>query len=321
MKILVTGGAGFIGSYTIKSLLERGDEVICIDDFNDYYDPQLKEYRIQKFLGEYTFPIYRVDIRDTESLRNIFLTHKIDCICHLAARAGVRSSLLDPVLYAQVNIQGTINILEMARNFGVKKIIISSSSSVYGGNEKLPFSESDRVDTPISPYAATKRTCELIGYNYHHLYQISVVLLRFFTVYGPWGRPDMAYFAFANAIMKEKPIEVYNFGKMKRDFTYISDIVDGILASIDAELNYEIINLGHNSPEDLLEFIHVLEESFGKKVKTILKPLQPGDVVETYADIEKAKKLLKFEPKISIQKGIPQFVEWYRHYYKTNSLQ
>lgn len=318
MNVLVTGGAGFIGSHTIKKLIDDGHQIICVDDFNTYYNPQLKEDRIKKFLKDYHFPVYRTDIRDMSGLRAIFVQHKIDKICHLAARAGVRASLKDPFLYEEVNIKGTMNLLELAREFEIHNFVLASTSSVYGGNTKLPFSESDPVDRPISPYAATKKACELIGYYYHHLYKLPIICLRFFTVYGPWGRPDMALFSFTDAIMKGHAIDVYNHGKMKRDFTYIDDIVNGIVAALNAQLGYEIINLGHNHPEDLMEFIATIEKSVGKATEKNLKPLQPGDVVATYADIQKAQKLLGFQPKTSIYQGIPQFVEWYKEYDNTS---
>src|SRR3990167_8532622 len=317
MKILVTGGAGFIGAHTIKKLIDRGDEVICVDDFSDGYDPALKEARIKTFLADYTFPVYRTDIRDLTALRTIFQEHKIDKICHLAARAGVRTSIAKPFLYEEVNVRGTMNMLEVAREFNIKNFVFASTSAVYGGNTKLPFSESDRVDTPLSPYAASKKSSELMAYYYHHLYKLPCIGLRFFTVYGPWGRPDMALFVFTDNIIKGQPIDVYNHGKMRRDFTYIDDIVSGVVSALDQQLDFEIINLGHNHPEDLMEFIGVLEKAIGRgPAQKNLMPLQPGDVPATSADIAKAQKLLGFAPKTAIQEGIPNFVNWYKDYYK-----
>jgi len=316
MTILVTGGAGFIGSYVTKKLLERGDEVVVVDDFNDYYDPQLKEDRIKKFLGDFNFKLYRDDIRDLKAMRRIFKENEIQKVCHLAARAGVRASLENPLLYEEVNVRGTMNLLELAKDFSVENFTFASSSSVYGNNKKIPFSETDSVDHPISPYAATKKATELIAYTYHHLYNLNCTGLRYFTVYGPWGRPDMALYKFANKIAKNEIIDVYNFGKMKRDFTYVDDIVEGTVAALDKNCPYEVINLGNNRPVELKHFISCIERELGKKAKMNLMPIQPGDVPETYADIEKAKKLLGFEPKIKIEEGTRKFIKWYRSYHK-----
>ena len=316
MKILVTGGAGFIGSHTIKKLLKRGDDVVVVDDFNDYYDVTLKEDRISKFLGNPDIPVYREDIRNLDAMKKIFKEQKIDKVCHLAARAGVRASLLDPFLYEEVNVRGTLNLLECAKEFGIENFVYASSSSVYGGNKKIPFSESDPVDNPISPYAATKKTCELLAHTYHHLYKLRTTGLRYFTVYGPWGRPDMALFKFTRLIKKGEPIEVYNFGKMKRDFTFIDDIVAGTISSLDKNLDYEIINLGNNHTEELSYFIECIEKELGKQAIKELKEIPPGDVPQTYANIEKAKTLLGFEPKTRITEGIKEFISWYQQYYQ-----
>lgn len=314
MKILVTGGAGFIGSHVIKALLDHGEEVISIDDFNDYYDVSLKENRILPFKDHPQFQLYRNDICDFPKLKTLFEEHTIDKICHLAARAGVRASIQAPFLYERVNIMGTMNLLELARDYKVKNFVFASTSSVYGGNTKIPFTETDQVDRPISPYAATKKAGELLCYTYHHLYELSITCLRFFTVYGPCGRPDMALFKFAKAIEENRPIDVYNFGKMKRDFTYIEDIVNGVVSALDKELGYEIINLGNSHAEDLEYFIQCIEKELEEKAIRNYIPIQPGDVPETYADITKAKKLLHFEPKTHIEEGIKKFIEWYKDY-------
>lgn len=314
--ILLTGAAGFIGFHTAKDLLGKGHEVIGIDDFNDYYEVSLKENRA-KILEEYPgFKMYRANICNEKEMQKIFEENTIDKICHLAARAGVRYSIQHPLLYEEVNVKGTTLLLEMARNHHIHDFIFASSSSVYGGNTKIPFSESDPVDHPISPYAATKKACELIGHTYHHLYKMNVIGLRFFTVYGPWGRPDMALFQFTKSIVNGEPIEVYNHGKMRRDFTYIDDVVAGVVAALDVEVGYEIFNLGNSHPEELETFIECIEKALGKKAHKKYLPIQPGDVPETYADIAKAKKILGFEPKTRLENGIPQFIKWYREYYE-----
>jgi UDP-glucuronate 4-epimerase len=316
MKILVTGGAGFIGSHTIKALLDRGDEVVSIDDYNDYYTPNLKRDRISKFLGNYTFPALDLDIRNYKDLQKLFAEYKFDKVCHLAARAGVRASLEDPFVYEETNIKGTLNLLELSRQHGIKNFVFASSSSVYGNTDKIPFSEEDRVDHPISPYAATKKATELLAYTYHHLYGLKCTGLRFFTVYGPWGRPDMAYFNFAKKILAGETIDVYNYGKdLKRDFTYVDDIVKGVLACLDKNYDYEIFNLGNNQPVELGEFISTLEKHLGQEANKNLLPMQPGDVMITYANIDKAQKFLGYEPNISIDDGLKNFVEWYQNYY------
>ena len=259
MKILVTGGAGFIGSHTAKSLMDRGDEVVIVDNFNDYYDPQLKRDRVANVLGGYDFKLHEADIRDREKMAEIFEAEKIDKVVHLAAMAGVRYSLENPLLYTDVNVMGTANLLEISRIHGVKNFVYASSSSVYGVNEKVPFSESDPVDNPISPYAATKKANELQAHVYSYTHGMNTTGLRFFTVYGPWGRPDMAYFKFTNLITQGKPIEVYNNGKILRDFTYIDDIGAGIIAVLDADLKCEVMTIGADKPEELGTYIEVLE--------------------------------------------------------------
>jgi UDP-glucuronate 4-epimerase len=314
-KVLITGGAGFVGSNLAKKLMGRGDKVVVIDNFNNYYDPQLKKDRIKIYLKGYKFKLYKGDIRDQRLLEKIFKTEKIDKVMHLAALAGVRSSLLDPAAYEDVNIKGTLNLLEMARKYKIKNFVYASSSSVYGNNKKQPFSESDNVDTPISPYAATKKATELLAHVYSHIYGLNTTGLRFFTVYGPWGRPDMALFLFTDAIMKNKPIKVFNYGKMSRNFTYVDDIVSGTIKVIDANLKYGIINIGGDREETLMRYIEVLENNLGKIAKKKMMPMQPGDVPSTVADIRKLRRL-GWKPTTRIETGIKNFVDWYKKYYK-----
>lgn len=317
-KVLITGGAGFIGSALAKKLMDRGDKVVLIDNFNNYYDPQLKRDRIKKYLKGYTFKLYKGDIRDIKLLEKIFRTEKLDKVMHLAALAGVRNSLLDPIAYEDVNVKGTLNLLEMARKYKIKNFVYASSSSVYGNNKKQPFSKSDSVDMPISPYAATKKATELLAHVYSHIYGLNTTGLRYFTVYGPWGRPDMALFLFADGITKGKPIKVFNYGKMSRNFTYVDDIVSGTIKVIDANLKCEIMNIGGDREETLMRYIEVLENCLGKKAKKKMLPMQPGDVPATVADIRKLRKL-GWKPTTRIEKGIKNFVEWYREYYKIKS--
>ncbi|MBW2973155.1 NAD-dependent epimerase [Candidatus Woesearchaeota archaeon] len=316
MQVLVTGGAGFIGFHVAKALLERGEEVVIVDNFSDYYDVSLKENRIKQIKDNQSLKIYRADISNYEEMEKIFKENKIDKICHLAAQAGVRYSLENPFAYQKTNVLGTLVLLELARHYGIKDFVFASSSSVYGKNKKIPFSESDFVDIPISLYASTKKSNELMAHTYHHLFGLNCTGLRFFTVYGPWGRPDMALFKFVKNTLEGKPIDVYNYGKCKRDFTYVTDIVAGVIAALDNPLPYEIINLGNNVPVELGYFIEIIEKELGKKAIKNMMPLQPGDVPETFADIEKAKKLLGFEPKTKIEEGIKQFIEWYKSYKK-----
>lgn len=315
MNILVTGGAGFVGSHTIRKLLERGDQVICIDDFNSFNNPKLKEDRIRDFPVE-NFKLYRANITDYNVLENIFDSNDIDLVIHLAARAGVRSSIADPRLYSEVNVGGTIHLLELAKKHKIKPFVFASSSSVYGGNKKVPFSEDDAVDYPISPYATTKRAGELSCHTYHHLFGINIACLRFFTVYGPWGRMDMAPYKFTDLIANDQPIEMYGDGTSERDYTYIDDIVSGILASADLARQkkpvFEIINLGNSQTVPLTKFIGLISEYLDKKPEIVRKPMQPGDMKITYADISKAKKLLGYNPQTSIEEGLQNLVEWYQ---------
>ena len=315
MTILITGIAGFIGSNTAKKLFERGDQIIGLDNFNDYYEPALKEKRISDFLAGHDFKVYRLDLADKAGLLKVFEENKIDKICHLAAQAGVRYSLTNPDVYLESNIIGTNNLLELARQHNIKDFVFASSSSVYGGNTKIPFSEADKVDYPISLYAATKKANELQAHVYHHLYGLNCFGLRFFTVYGPWGRPDMALFKFTKAIIAGETIDVFNNGRHKRDFTYIDDIVDGILASLANCSGYEIFNLGNNQPVELEYFISIIENKLNKKAIKNYLPLQSGEVIETYANIDKAKKVLGYEPQVGLEEGLDKFLTWYQQYY------
>ncbi len=315
MKILITGGAGFIGSATAKKLIDRGDQIVIIDNFNDYYSPELKKNRIKIFLKGYKFKLYRGDIRDIKLLEKIFKIEKIDKVVHLAAMAGVRNSIRDPFVYADVNLMGSLNLLEMAVKYKIKSFIFASSSSVYGNNKKLPFSEADNVDSPMAMYAVTKKANELMAYTYNHLYGLNIVALRFFTVYGPWGRPDMALFKFTKNIIEGKQIEVYNFGKMTRNFTYIDDVVSGIIITLDKCKGYDIMNIGGDKAEKLTRYIEVIEKNVGKKAKKKMMSMQPGDVPATIANIHKLRKL-GWKPTTRIEKGISEFVKWYKEYYK-----
>jgi len=316
MTILVTGGAGFIGSHLVKKLIDLKYQVIVVDNFNDYYDPQLKRDRIKKFLKDYKFKVHQIDIDDYQKLELVFKNQQFDKIINLAAQAGVRHSLTHPFVYLKSNIDGMVNLLELAKKYKVKDFIYASSSSVYGGNKKIPFSESDKVDSPISLYAATKKADELLAYAYHHLYHINCVGLRFFNVYGPWGRPDNALIKFARNILADKPIAVYNYGRMARDFTYIDDIVAGIVRAMSKNFKYEIFNLGNCYPVKLTDFIKLIEKYLGKKAKQKKMPMQPGEVKKTWADIAKAKRLLGYQPTTGIDQGVEKVIEWVKWYYK-----
>lgn len=315
MNILVTGGAGFIGSAVAKKLAERRDRVVILDNFNDYYDPKLKRDRIAVFLKGIDFKLYEGDIRDVKLVEKIFEEEKIEKVVHLAAMAGVRNSLDEPLTYADINVNGTLILMEAARKRKIANFVYASSSSVYGKNEKQPFSESDSVDMPISPYAASKKADELFAHVWSHVYGLPTTGLRFFTVYGPWGRPDMALGIFTENIFKGKPIEVNNYGKMTRNFTYVDDIVSGILVALDGNFPYEIMNIGGDKENTLLEFIEEIEKNAGKKAEKKMMPLPLGDVVSTVADISKLRAL-GWAPTIRIDVGIKNFVEWYREYYR-----
>lgn len=312
MSILVTGGAGFIGSHLIERLLKEGEKIICIDDFNDYYDPKIKRANIQPFLQEKHFRLCEADIRESKVIDDIFDTGDIQSVVHLAARAGVRDSLNDPHLYAQVNINGTLNLLEGAKRKGIQKFIFGSSSSVYGLSPRIPFREDDPVDKPISPYAATKRAGELLCYAYHQLYQIPITILRFFTVYGPRGRPEMAIYKFTRLIDEGKEIPVYGDGTSQRDYTYVSDIVQGIRSALQKDFPFEIFNLGGGRTVELKHMISLLERSLKKKARIKYSPEQLGDVLLTSADIAKARELLNYSPQVSLDEGIERLIRWYR---------
>lgn len=314
--ILVTGSAGFIGFHLSRRLLEMGHNVVGVDNLNRYYDVNLKTSRLEILRSFRNFVFHKEDIQDLGALKDIFRQSHIDIICNLAAQAGVRYSLKDPFSYQKSNIEGFLNLLELAREYRVQNFVYASSSSVYGKDNTPPFSVDDRVDSPISLYAATKKANELIAHSYSHLYQIPCTGLRYFTVYGPWGRPDMALFLFTDAILKKKPINVYNYGKMKRDFTFIDDIIDGTIAAIERPAPCEIFNLGNSKSVDLLDFIHIIEQEIGQEAEKNMMPMQPGDVAETAADIRKSRELLGFDPKTSLHEGVKKFVAWYREYYK-----
>ena len=332
--ILVTGTAGFIGFHTAQRFLGQGDLVIGIDNLNDYYDVRLKQSRLDLLLQNPNFTFHRVDLHDREAIERIFSENTFDRVIHLGAQAGVRYSLINPYSYADSNITGTLTILEGCRHHKVPHLVYASSSSVYGNNAKQPFSVEDAVDHPISLYAATKKANELMAHTYSHLYGIPTTGLRFFTVYGPWGRPDMAVFKFTDAIMAGRPIDVYNGGQMQRDFTYIDDIVTAIVRVADriaepaAEFDpynpdpatstspYRVYNIGNHQPTNLMDFIAVLEQILGKTAIKNMLPMQPGDVASTYADVEALKAAVDFSPSTPIQFGIEKFVRWYRDYYR-----
>jgi len=310
-NILITGAAGFIGSHLSERLLQEGSRIICLDNLDTFYDPQMKRENLKPLLANNNFTMIEGDIRDLKLLTDIFEGNRIDIIVHIAARAGVRPSIKEPLLYYDVNVRGTTNLLEMAKNYHVKKFIFASSSSVYGENKKVPFSEDDNVDFPISPYAATKKAGELISFTYHHLYGIPVNCLRFFTVYGPRQRPEMAIHKFTRLIYEGKSIPVYGDGTSRRDYTYIDDLISGITASVNTELGYEIINLGESKTVKLTELISLIEENLQKKAIIEWLPDQPGDVPVTFADIGKARRLLGYAPCIDIKEGAGRFVEWF----------
>lgn len=315
-RILITGAAGFIGSHLTRSLLKSGFEVMGVDNLNDYYSPALKNDRLETLKPFKNFNFEKVDIADNDALGKIFKNFRPDKVVNLAAQAGVRYSISHPHAYMASNMVGFLNLLDLSRHNGVKGFIYASSSSVYGANEKIPFDVADRVDKPISLYAASKRANELMAYSYSHLYGLHTTGLRFFTVYGPWGRPDMAMFIFTRKIMAGEPIQVFNRGKMMRDFTYIDDIVAGTRSAIDRSYPNEIFNLGNHVSVKLLDMIHTLEDILGKKAILDLQPMQPGDVPESMAEISKSREMLGFDPKTSIGAGIQSFLDWYREYYK-----
>jgi UDP-glucuronate 4-epimerase len=334
MKILVTGAAGFIGFHTCLKLVRQGHEVYCIDNINDYYDPKLKFDRLNELgFSEFESKLFkteiqsakfnslrfsRIDLIDHESIDNLFKQEQFEVVCNLAAQAGVRYSIENPKAYIDSNISGFLNILEGCRNHKIKHLVYASSSSVYGENKKVPFETSDNVDHPISLYAATKKSNELMAHTYGHLYDFKTTGLRFFTVYGPWGRPDMAYYLFAEAISNNKPIKVFNNGEMERDFTYIDDIVNGVTKiiekNIDSREHYKIYNIGNNKTESLQDFITTIEEAIGKKAIKEMFPMQQGDVPKTFADIDQLIKDFNYKPNTLIQDGIQKFVDWFKSY-------
>lgn len=316
MKILVTGAAGFIGSHVAHVLLDDGHEVVGLDNFNDYYPVALKEARHARLAARTGYTGLRMDLYDYEKMAATFKQHGFERVCHLAAQAGVRHSIENPFAYEQANLSGHLNVLECCRHFEIPRLVYASSSSVYGGNTKIPFSEDDPVNNPVSLYAATKKANELMTHSYTHLYGFQSIGLRFFTVYGPWGRPDMAYWLFAEAMLSGKPIKVFNHGDMQRDFTYIDDIVRGVKAALftDGLDPYEIFNLGNNQPERLMDMIRYLGEALGIEPQMDMFPMQPGDVPITYADITKAQTKLGYQPVTGLKEGLAHFVEWFADY-------
>ena len=333
MKILVTGAAGFIGMTTTLRLLARGDTVVGLDNLTDYYDVRLKRDRLARLLPHPAFRFVHADVADHATLAELFATEGFDGVIHLAAQAGVRYSLQNPRAYIDSNVVGFINVLEGCRHGGVRHLVYASSSSVYGGNTKMPFSEHDSVDHPVSIYAATKKANELMAHTYSHLYGLPTTGLRFFTVYGPWGRPDMALFLFTRAILQGRPIEVYNHGRMQRDFTYVDDIVEGVIRVLDrpaepdpawradtpdpaaSSAPYRVFNIGNHDPVPLLDFIGCIESALGRRAEKTLLPLQDGDVPATYADVDALRDWVGFAPATDIRSGIERFVAWYRDYY------
>jgi UDP-glucuronate 4-epimerase len=317
MKILVTGAAGFVGNALSLRLLERGDEVVGIDNLNDYYDVTLKHARIARLAPFENFKFEKLSIADRAAMESLFTAEKFDCVVNLAAQAGVRYSIENPHVYAESNLMGFLNILEGCRQ-NQTALIYASSSSVYGANAKLPFSTDDKVDNPVSFYAATKKANELMAYSYSHLYNFPTTGLRFFTVYGEWGRPDMSLFVFAKQILAEQPINLFNYGKHSRDFTYIDDIVAGVLCVIDkpAKSNYQIYNIGNSSPVQLLDFVETLEKHLGKKAIKNLLPMQSGDVEDTFADIDDLVRDFDYSPKMPLDLGIERFANWYKSFYE-----
>jgi len=334
MKVLVTGAAGFIGSNLVLRLLERGDTVIGIDNHNDYYDPVIKEARLTRFASHHDYTHLRIDLADRKSIEDCFATYRPQRVVNLAAQAGVRYSIENPLTYIYSNIVGFTHILEGCRHNGVEHLVYASSSSVYGANTTMPFSVHHNVDHPLSLYAASKKSNELMAHSYSHLYGLPTTGLRFFTVYGPWGRPDMALFKFTKAMLEDKPFEVFNYGKHRRDFTYIDDIVEGVIRILDrpapsnqawigekpdpgtSQAPWRVYNIGNNKPIELRAYIGAIENALGKKAKMEMLPLQPGDVLNTYADINDLKEQFDYKPATPVEEGVANFVKWYREYFK-----
>lgn len=312
MNTLVTGGAGFIGSHLIKKLLKRGDRIICFDNFNDYYPSKIKEQNVAFFADKPNFVLIREDIEDYSVVKAVFKKYQITKVAHLAARAGVRPSIVNPFIYEKTNILGTLNLLEIAKNTNVSNFTFVSSSSVYGTNCKVPFSENDPIATPLSPYAATKRAAELLCYTYHHLYGLNVNIIRPFTIYGPSGRPDMAPFLFTKLIDQGRQITQFGNGSSKRDYTYIDDFIVGLVAALDQQFGFEIFNLGNSQSIALEKFIHIIEQELGKRASIKVEPMRPEDMPITCANIDKARKLLHYQPKTNIVTGMRKFIDWYR---------
>ena len=315
MKVLVTGAAGFIGMHSTKRLLARGDTVVGLDNLSPYYSVQLKKDRLAQ-LEHRNFSFVQLDIADAGSLQGVFEAHRPRAVLHLAAQAGVRYSLENPAAYIQTNLVGFANVLECCRRFPPQHLVYASSSSVYGANTELPWSESQNVDHPVSLYAATKKSNELLAHTYSHLYGLNTTGLRFFTVYGPWGRPDMSAMLFANAMLEGKPIQVFNNGDMQRDFTYVDDIVEGTLRVLDRPSRYAVFNIGNHQPVSLLDYIAALERAFGLEAKIEMKPMQPGDVKSTYADTAALRAAVGFAPSTPLEAGLARFAEWFRSYYR-----
>lgn len=318
MKYLVTGAAGFIGMHTAKRLLEAGKQVVGLDNLNDYYDPALKQHRLAQLTPFTNFHFVKMDLADREGIAQLFSSEQFNCVIHLAAQAGVRYSIENPFAYVDSNLIGMMTILEGCRHNKVQHLVYASSSSVYGMNAKIPFSESDQVDNPVSLYAATKKANELMAHSYSKLYQIPTTGLRFFTVYGPAGRPDMAPWLFTEAIMNDQPIKVFNHGQMMRDFTYIDDIVEGVIRIAEqpakGDVPYHLFNIGNNEPIELSRFIQAIEIACGKTAEKIMLPMQPGDVKRTYADTQRLEDEVGYKPQMEIEEGIAKFVEWYNSY-------
>ncbi|HEY9606662.1 MAG TPA: NAD-dependent epimerase [Allocoleopsis sp.] len=325
-KVLVTGAAGFIGFHLSQQLLDRGNTVVGIDNLNSYYDVSLKKDRLAQLQKQPEFSFYQLDLADREGIAQLFERQRFEVVVNLAAQAGVRYSLQNPHVYADTNLVGFLNILEGCRHFHVNHLVFASSSSVYGANQKIPFSVQDNVDCPVSLYAATKRANELMAYSYSNLYSLPTTGLRFFTVYGPWGRPDMAMFLFTKAILAGQPIDVFNYGRMKRDFTYIDDVIESVIRVMDKiplqstdlarSAPNKIYNIGNNQPVELMQLIEVLENCLGKKAVTNMLPMQPGEVPVTYADVEDFIAEVGFRPNTPIEVGVERFVAWYRSYYR-----